>query len=118
MRNYETMVIVDAVISDDTIANEIQGLEEKIAARAEIVRKDDWGKRKLAYEIKKRTHGYYVIFYYKTEDSQLVADLEADMKLNGNMLRWMTLVDYPMTERVYGEDIEDDNLPEPDHDED
>ena len=78
MRQYETMVIIDAMIS--------------------------WGKRKLAYTIKKRQHGYYVIFYYKAE-AAVVANMEAALKLNENALRWMTLVDYPMSEIVYNQDM-------------
>ena len=60
--------------------------------------------RKLAYTIKKRQHGYYVIFYYKAE-AAVVANMEAALKLNENALRWMTLVDYPMSEIVYNQDM-------------
>jgi len=107
MRNYETMVIIDAMISDDAINAELKGIEEKIQSKAEIFRRDDWGKRKLAYAINRRTHGYYVIFYYKTEDSSIVQDLESAFRINGNVIRWMTLVDYPISDRVYGEDVDD-----------
>jgi small subunit ribosomal protein S6 len=41
-----------------------------------------------------------VIFYYKAEAS-VVANMEAALKLNENVLRWMTLADYPMSEIVY-----------------
>jgi small subunit ribosomal protein S6 len=104
MRQYETMVIIDAMISDDGIAAEVQTIADKITAGGEILRRDDWGKRKLAYLINKKTHGYYVIFYYKAEAS-VVAGLETAFKLNGNVLRWMTLVDYPMTDIIYDENL-------------
>lgn len=100
MRQYETMVIYDAMLSDDAIASEVKAVEAKITAAGEILRRDDWGKRKLAYTIKGKTHGYYVIFYYKAE-SNVAASLEAAFKINENVLRWMTLVDYPMSETVY-----------------
>ena len=100
MRQYETMVIIDAMISDDAIAAEIQKINDTIVAAGEVLRRDDWGKRKLAYEIKKKTHGFYVIFYYKAEVS-VVETLEKAFKLNDNILRWMTLADYPMSETVY-----------------
>ncbi len=104
MRQYETMVIIDAMISDDGIAAEVQTIADKITVAGEILRRDDWGKRKLAYLINKKTHGYYVIFYYKAEAS-VVANLETAFKLNGNVLRWMTLVDYPMTEIIYDQNL-------------
>ncbi len=104
MRTYETMVIVDAMISDEAIAAELKVIEEKIKAKGEIVRRDDWGKRKMAYLINKKSHGYYAIFYYSAAP-EVVAELETGFKINDNMLRWMTLVDYPMTEVVYNQDM-------------
>ncbi len=103
MRTYETMVIVDAMISDEAIAAELKVIEDKIKAKGEIVRRDDWGKRKMAYAIQKKTHGYYAIFYY-TASGDVVAELENGFKINDNMLRWMTLADYPMSDVVYTQD--------------
>ncbi len=100
MRQYETMVIIDALISDDAIQAEIQKINDIIVKNGEVVRRDDWGKRKMAYQIKKKTHGFYVIFYYKAE-SAVVAELDRVLKLDENVLRWMTLVDYPMSETIY-----------------
>jgi len=103
MRTYETMVIVDAMISDEAIAAELKVIEDKIKAKGEIVRRDDWGKRKMAYLINKKSHGYYAIFYY-TASPEVIAELENGFKINDNMLRWMTLVDYPMSDVVYTQD--------------
>ena len=105
MRQYETMVIIDAMISDDAINAEVENIASMITnGGGEILRRDDWGKRKLAYEIKHKTHGYYVIFYYKAEAS-VVSTLENIFKLDGNVLRWMTLADYPMTEVIYDKNM-------------
>ena len=105
MRQYETMVIIDAMISDDAINAEVENIGSMITTDGgEILRRDDWGKRKLAYSINKRQHGYYVIFYYKAE-AATVAKMEAALKLNDNALRWMTLVDYPMSEIVYDKNL-------------
>ena len=104
MKQYETMVVLDAMLSDDVIASEVQSFAEKITAAGEILRRDDWGKRKLAYEINHKTHGYYVIFYYKAESS-VVETLERIFKLDENVLRWMTLADYPMTDIIYDKNL-------------
>ena len=105
MRQYETMVIIDAMISDDAINAEVENIGAMITnGGGEILRRDDWGKRKLAYSINKRQHAYYVIFYYNAEAS-VVANMEAALKLNENALRWMTLADYPMSEIVYNQDM-------------
>ena len=104
IKQYETMVVLDAMLSDDVIASEVQSFAEKITAAGEILRRDDWGKRKLAYEINHKTHGYYVIFYYKAESS-VVETLERIFKLDENVLRWMTLADYPMTDIIYDKNL-------------
>ena len=104
MKQYETMVVLDAMLSDDVIASEVQSFAEKITAAGEILRRDDWVKRKLAYEINHKTHGYYVIFYYKAESS-VVETLERIFKLDENVLRWMTLADYPMTDIIYDKNL-------------
>jgi len=104
IKDYETMAVIDAMISDEAIEAEITAIERKIAAHSgEIKRCDKWGKRKLAYIIRKQTHGFYVIFYYKA-DSGIVLDLERGFNINSNILRFLTLADYPMTEIIYNQD--------------
>ena len=54
------MVIYDAMLSDDAIASGVKAVEAKITAAGEILRRDDWGKRKLAYTIKGKTQDVVV----------------------------------------------------------
>jgi small subunit ribosomal protein S6 len=104
IKDYETMVVIDAMISDEAIESEIAAVEKKILSHSgEIKRCDKWGKRKLAYLIRKQTHGFYVIFYYKASSS-IVLDLERGFNINTNILRFITLADYPMTETIYNQD--------------
>jgi len=104
IKDYETMVVIDAMISDEAIDAEILSVEKKIESHSgEIKRCDKWGKRKLAYTIRKQTHGFYVIFYYKA-DSAIVSDLERGFNINTNILRFLTLADYPLTEIIYNQD--------------
>jgi small subunit ribosomal protein S6 len=104
IKDYETMVVIDAMISDEAIDAEILSVEKKIEAHSgEIKRCDKWGKRKLAYPIRKQSHGFYVIFYYKSESS-IVSDLERGFNINPNILRFLTLADYPLTDIIYNQD--------------
>jgi|TARA_B110000483_G_scaffold242024_1_gene326559 small subunit ribosomal protein S6 len=95
MRQYETAVIVDAMISEDAIAAELKRVEETINEAGEIIKIDTWGKRKMAYDIRKKSHGFYAYFYYKGESS-IIEELEKNFRINENVLRWMTLVDHPL----------------------
>jgi len=104
IKDYESMVIIDAMISDEAIDAEILSIEKKIEAHSGAIKRcDKWGKRKLAYPIRKQTHGFYVIFYYKA-DSNIVTDLERGFNINSNILRFLTLSDYPLTEIIYNQD--------------
>ena len=98
--NYEVVYIMDPAMGEEAIAAMIEKFKALVETEGTVTAIDDWGKRKLAYSIKKRQHGFYVIFYYKAE-AATVASVEAALKLNENVLRWMTLADYPMSEIVY-----------------
>ena len=106
MTDYETMVIVDAMISEDAISKELSAIETILKGKGEIKRIDNWGKRKMAYEINKKSHGHYTVFFYKAE-SDIVETLEKDFRINENILRWITLADQPMSEVPRDDDGED-----------
>ena len=66
MNVYENIVILDASLSDEGIQEATGKITELITASGgEILKIDPWGRRKLAYEIKKQTKGYYVMFVFK-----------------------------------------------------
>ena len=95
MTSYETMIIIDSMISDQEIQNEIKTIKDKVEANGEIIKVDPWGKRKMAYEINKKSHGFYVVFYYKAE-ATVIAAMEKDFRINENIIRWMSLKDHPL----------------------
>lgn len=90
-RTYEVMYIVDPDASDENIGklNETIGqLIEKEGGT--IIRIDDVGRRKMAYPIKKKTEGYYVL--YEIEGSgQEIAELERRMRVNDMIVRFVTV---------------------------
>lgn len=91
-RRYDTTFIIDGNLPD----SERQALIERFAASlrrsgGEIDQIIRWGLRTLAYTINKRSHGYYVIFYYYA-DPAVIATFERELRLNEFILRYMTLV--------------------------
>jgi len=91
IRHYETAVVIDGTLSDDVIQKEVQQLEEFFKANSEFEKTDDWGKRPLAYTIRKKKLANYVIFFYKAEGA-VPAAFEKHIKLNENILRHLTVV--------------------------
>lgn len=90
-RTYEVMYIVDTETGDDKIAklNEAVGnLIEKEGGT--VVRMDDLGRRKMAYPIKKKNEGYYVLFEIEGS-GQEIAELERRMRVNDMIVRYITV---------------------------
>jgi small subunit ribosomal protein S6 len=92
---YETVVVVDAMIPDESIASEFDAVAKLIETQGKMVKLDRWGKRRLAYPIRKRTHGEYAVFYYESGHN-IAAELEKRFRINENILRWLTVADNPV----------------------
>ncbi len=91
MRRYETIAITHADFPDD----EIQGIIDKYKAIIEsrkglIVKIEKWGKRKLAYEIKKVSRGFYILFDFVGQ-AEAVDELERNLKIDDKILKFMTV---------------------------
>ena len=92
MRRYETFVIIDPDLSQDQRDQVIQRVEELIGQMdGFLVFTDDWGERKLAYDIKKRSRGYYVRFDYAGL-SPLVNEIERFFRIDDRALKYMTVL--------------------------
>jgi len=92
MRRYETFVIVDPDLSQDQRGQVIQRVEELITQMdGFLVFTDEWGERKLAYDIKKRARGYYVRFDY-CGLSPLVNEIERFFRIDDRALKYMTIL--------------------------
>jgi small subunit ribosomal protein S6 len=62
---YECITILDASQNDDVINEQIQKVQDIITkGGGEVLKTDNWGRRKLAYEINKQTRGFYTLFVY------------------------------------------------------
>jgi small subunit ribosomal protein S6 len=104
---YETVIVVDAMIPDESIASEFDAIGKLIESQGKLVKLDRWGKRKLAYTIRKRTHGEYAAFYYESDSGALAAEIEKRLRINENVLRWLTVADNPVgvpADKVPGEE--------------
>jgi|OpeIllAssembly_1097287.scaffolds.fasta_scaffold190216_1 small subunit ribosomal protein S6 len=92
MRKYECFFIIDADLPDDAIAV----VDDKVKAVVDgnggtVLDYVPWGKKKLAYPVKKRTRGHYVLMEFAGE-SGLVAELERNMRLDERVLKFITVL--------------------------
>ncbi len=91
MNQYETVFILTPVLSDEQMKEAVKKYEDYLKKNgAEIVHREDWGLRKLVYPIQKKSTGFYHLFEY-TNDGQIIADLELQLKRDERILRFLTV---------------------------
>ena len=84
------MVIIDPRPTDDEVNQLLVRLQENMKELGiEVTRVDNWGKRRLAYEIKKQREGTYVVFELRSEPAA-IKECERQLKLNEQVLRFLT----------------------------
>ena len=92
MRRYETFVIIDPELSQDQREPLIGRVEELVSQMGGfLVLIDDWGERKLAYDIRKKGRGYYVRFDY-CGLAPLVNEIERFFRIDDRALKYMTVL--------------------------
>ncbi len=92
MREYENVFVLHPKVDDAGIEREITAVKEVITAGdGEMVGVHKWGRRKLAYPIRKVNEGFYVIMRFKSEP-EVLTELDRKFKLNESVLRHLTVV--------------------------
>lgn len=87
VRNYESMIILNAKLAPDMIKGVIEKYTDMITTHGgEIVETDDMGKRMLAYPIDKANEGYYYVYYF-TMDTDEVKVLDDNYRIDENIIR-------------------------------
>ena len=88
---YESAVLISAALEEDQIQSIISRIKELISSNdGEITDVEDWGRKRLAYMIKKSKIGYYIIFQFNAYP-QIISTLEKFYKLDENILRYLTI---------------------------
>jgi ribosomal protein S6 len=91
VNRYETVFIVTPVLSEEQMKETVEKYTNFLKERgAEIVYTNNWGMRKLAYPIRKKTTGFYYLIEFNAEGS-LIADLEIAYKRDERLLRFLTV---------------------------
>jgi small subunit ribosomal protein S6 len=92
LRRYETIFITSPDLSEE----DQNALQEKVRSimanwKGEIIKIEDWGPRKLSYQIRKNSRGRYFLVDYLTEAPALVHELERTLRLNDGILKFLTV---------------------------
>jgi len=92
LRRYETILIAHVDLSEDELNSLIARYGTIVTGQKGIlVKVERWGKRRLAYMIKKQARGFYILIDYAGE-SAAVNELERNLKINDKILKFMTVL--------------------------
>ena len=91
MTLYETTYILDPELKDDALETAVAKYSGVITQAGAIKNIYRWGLRRMAYEIEKHSHGYYVHIIHESEPS-VPLELERQFRLDESCIRYMTVL--------------------------
>ena len=90
MNHYETVFILTPVLSDVQMKEAVEKFKAMLVAEgAEIVNEENWGLRKLAYPIQKKSTGFYQLLEFNADPS-VIAKLEINFRRDERIIRFLT----------------------------
>lgn len=90
LNNYETVFIATPVLSEAQIKEAVKKFRDIITENGgEVMHEEDWGLKKLAYPIQKKTTGFYHFFEFKAP-GDLIEKLETQYRRDERIIRFLT----------------------------
>ncbi len=103
MKRYETLFIVQSELTSEDITAIIDRYSKLITdMKGTILKVERWGKRKLAYLIRKQARGFYILIDFAGK-REIVAELERILKFDDKVLKYMSV---RLTDSITAEEIE------------
>ena len=91
MNHYETVFILNPVLSEDQIKETVKKYEDFLVSRgAKMISKEDWGLKKLAYTIQHKKSGFYHLFEYKVA-GEVISPFELEFRRDDSIMRYLTV---------------------------
>ncbi len=88
---YEMTYILNPVLEEDRFSELVSFVNKLIEDnKGEVVEVDEWGVKKFAYDIDKKSTGYYVNMYFNAP-AEAIAVVERNMRINDDIMRYLTL---------------------------
>lgn len=84
--NYETIMIINSNLEEATIKATVEKFESLINANGKVESTEEWGKKKLAYPIKKQAEGYYVLVNF-TSNPEFIDELDRIYNITDEVIK-------------------------------
>ncbi len=88
LNKYETLFIISPDLDEEATAAMVERFRNLLETSAQLENIDEWGKRKLAYKIKDKTEGYYVLADFSAE-SDFPRELERIFKITDGIMKYL-----------------------------
>ena len=88
MNKYESVVIVNPNLEEESIKNLIKKFSDLINSDGNVTSVEEMGKRKLAYEIRKQKEGFYVVIKFEAKP-ELIAELERNYRITDEVIKFI-----------------------------
>mgnify|MGYP001413874870 CR=1 FL=1 len=91
MRDYELMVILRPELPEDERSAQLETIQRWVGSTSgQLENIDEWGRRRLMYEIDNERDGYYLVYKLKLP-ADAPAELERNLRINENILRYLII---------------------------
>ncbi len=90
MNKYESVVIVNPNLEEESIKNLIKKFSDLINTDGNIISVEEIGKRRLAYEIKKQKEGFYIVIKFEAKP-ELIAELERNYRITDEVMKFIVV---------------------------
>jgi small subunit ribosomal protein S6 len=103
VRRYESIIVFNPRLNDSQLKDEIKRVEGILANnKAKVTGVDSWGKKEIAYLVKKERFGYYVVFNYESENHAAPNELGSLLRITENVHKFQTHVISETTRKFKG----------------
>jgi len=93
MNNYETVFILNPVLSDDQAKDAVEKFKKVLTkGKAEVINVEQWGLKKMAYPIQNKSTGFYNLIEFATENTGIINTLETEFRRDESVMRFLTTV--------------------------
>jgi small subunit ribosomal protein S6 len=90
MKNYETVFILNPVLSEDQMKDAVEKFVKVLKkAKADVINVEQWGLKKLAYPIQHKSTGFYNLIEF-TAESAVIDTLETEYRRDESVMRFLT----------------------------
>ena len=90
MNKYESVIIINPSLEEQGIKDVIKKFTDLINSDGKVENVDEMGRRKLAYEIKKQSEGYYVVYTFEA-NPEFITELERIYRITDSVMKFITI---------------------------